>query len=171
MGLPGFQANYTFSESLDDTSVAMWGIPGGASGAAAQAYPQDPRDPSADKGRSNFDVTHMASVSLVQALPLERWRCSPIAWPPFPHRLADLECLPTVTSGIPFTIYSGSEETAAGTNNTGPTRSNQPPHALDHSKCPGGLFRERRGQRSFFYIPIGIEGGTGPNRGRFVLGP
>ena len=45
----GFQASYTYSKSLDDTSAVLGGIfPG--SGPVLQAMPQDPRHPGLEKG-------------------------------------------------------------------------------------------------------------------------
>src|SRR5260370_27583774 len=70
MGL-SFQASYTFSKSIDDTSA----LPGGISGSGSvtlQTLPQDPFNPKADKGPSTFDVTHVFTLSLIQRLPLQR---------------------------------------------------------------------------------------------------
>ncbi len=53
---PLIQVSYTWSKSLDDTSSVLGGFIAGASGASAQAWPQDPFDTRAEKGPSTFDV-------------------------------------------------------------------------------------------------------------------
>ena len=58
-----FQASYTFSKSIDDTSAILGGGPSNA-GVLMQTMPQDPLDPGADKGPSTFDVTHVFSFEL-----------------------------------------------------------------------------------------------------------
>ncbi|HVN78763.1 MAG TPA: hypothetical protein VMW38_07180, partial [Terriglobia bacterium] len=162
----GFQANYTFSKSLDDTSVAMGGFLAGASGAVAQAYPQDPRDPRADKGPSNFDVTHVATVSLVQALPLDHLPAIRSLGGRFTTGWQILN-VSTLTSGAPFTIYSGIQQTGLGTNNTDrPDQINRPVLSTTRN-VREDYFGKGADNPSFFYIPIGIDGGTGPNSGRF----
>lgn len=67
----GLQASYTYSKSLDDTSSVLGGLLG-VSGAILQAAPQNPWDPSAEKGPSTFDVTHVFAASVIQLLPLDR---------------------------------------------------------------------------------------------------
>src|SRR5262249_19384571 len=48
----GFQASYTFSKSLDNSSTVLAGGFGANSGPVLQAPPQDPRKPSLDKAPS-----------------------------------------------------------------------------------------------------------------------
>ena len=67
----GFQSSYTFSKSLDDASAVVLGT-STSSGLTLQAMPQNPWNPGAEKGPSTFDVTHVFTLSLIQALPLER---------------------------------------------------------------------------------------------------
>ncbi len=66
----GVQASYTYSKSLDDTSAVLGGLLGG-SGTILQTAPQNPWDPSAEKGPSTFDVTHVFAASVIQLLPLD----------------------------------------------------------------------------------------------------
>ncbi|MGC2526883.1 MAG: TonB-dependent receptor, partial [Candidatus Acidiferrum sp.] len=66
-----FQASYTFSKSLDDTSAVLGGLPSNA-GVILQTLPQNPLNPEADKGPSTFDITHVFSLSVIQSLPLDR---------------------------------------------------------------------------------------------------
>src|SRR6266849_7479378 len=66
-----FQASYTFSKSLDDTSAIIGGPPVN-SVTILQAPPQNPLDPGADRGTSTFDVTHVFTLSAIQSVPLEK---------------------------------------------------------------------------------------------------
>jgi len=109
----GFQVSYAFSKSLDDTSAVLGGFIAGASGALSQAAPQDPFHTRADKGPSTFDATHALNFSLFQDLhadrvPLVRPLGKPLTkgW--------QLLGIGTFTSGLPFTIYSGQQETGVG---------------------------------------------------------
>ena len=67
----GLQASYTYSKSMDDTSAVLAGLTPTA-GTVLQTSPQDPWNPSAEKGPSTFDVTHVFTLSLIQLLPLDR---------------------------------------------------------------------------------------------------
>jgi len=111
----GFQANYTFSKSLDDVSAILGGL-NGSSGTLQQTAPQDPWNVRAEKGPSTFDVAHVVTLSLVQELPFERWWHSSA----FGHTVIagwQLFGISTLTSGSPFTVYSGVQQTGAGSNN------------------------------------------------------
>ncbi|MCX6629582.1 MAG: TonB-dependent receptor, partial [Candidatus Solibacter sp.] len=68
----GFQASYTFSRSLDDSSSVLGGFVSGSSGTVLQTSPQNPRNLRGEKGPSTFDITHAFSLSVIQQLPLER---------------------------------------------------------------------------------------------------
>ena len=68
----GFQASYTFSKSIDDTSAVIGGFISGQSGAVAQTAPEDPFDARLDKGPSNFDVKNALAFSLFQDLHADR---------------------------------------------------------------------------------------------------
>jgi hypothetical protein len=67
----GFQASYTFSRSLDESSSALGSV-NGSPGIILQTLPQNPWNPRAEKGPSNFDVTHVFALSLIEALPVDR---------------------------------------------------------------------------------------------------
>jgi hypothetical protein len=76
----------------------------------------------------------------------------------------------TITSGSPFTVYSGIQQTGAGT--VGADRPDQiaiPDLSTAHSatRPREDYFGRGADNASFFSIPIGIPGGTGPNSGRF----
>src|SRR4029077_5691004 len=99
----GLQASYTYSKSLDDTSAVLGGL-GPASGTVLQTLPQDPWNPSAEKGPSTFDVTHAFNVSVIQLLPLDRigllqplGRTLTRGW--------QFLNITTMTTGSPFSVY------------------------------------------------------------------
>src|SRR4029077_18412031 len=76
----------------------------------------------------------------------------------------------TITSGSPFTVYSGIQQTGAGT--IGADRPDQ--IGIPDLSSAGSSTRSRdnyfgRGgdNTCFFSIPIGNQGGTGPSSGRF----
>jgi len=110
---PGIQAGYTWSKSLDDSSAVVGGT--GSTGALALTLPQNPFDTHPEKGPSSFDVAHAFSVSAAQDLHLQElgWLAKPrvrewsSGW--------ELLSISTITSGSPFTIYSGIQQTGYGT--------------------------------------------------------
>src|SRR5260370_15692237 len=111
-----FSASYTFSKSIDDTSAVLGGIPGSA-GAVLQTFAQNPLDERAEKGASTFDVRHVFSVSVFQALPFDKVSyLSPVSryvtggW--------QLLNITSILSGPPFTVYSGVQQTSAGAGGT-----------------------------------------------------
>ncbi len=73
-GGPAIQASYTFSKSLDDDSTVIGGFVSGTSGAAAQAWPQDPFNTRAEKGPSTFDIRQAFTLSAIQDLPFTAFR-------------------------------------------------------------------------------------------------
>lgn len=162
----GFQASYTLSKSLDDVSAVLGGFLSGFSGTLQQTAPQNPWNLRAEKGPSTFDVRHVVAFSVVQDLPLDRWWHSNAVM----HTLASgwqLFGLGTLTSGSPFTVYSGVQQTGAGSN-----QADRPDQVGKPVLSTGRTVREDyfglgAANASFFSIPIGLPGGTGPNRGRF----
>ena len=131
-----------------------------------QTLPQDPFHPKADRGPSTFDVTHVFTLNLIQSLPFDRVRfLQPLGktltkgW-----QLLDIT---TLTTGPPFTVYSGVQQTGAGAGGT-----DRPDLLAKPNFSTGRIVREDyfgmgAANRSFFPIPIDIPGGTGPNHGRF----
>src|ERR1019366_2932407 len=111
-GGPALQAGYTWSKSLDDVSGILGGT--GSAGAVGLFSPQNPFDTHAERGPSNFDVAHAFTVSAAQDLHLEDLKfLSSTAqvltkgW--------ELLSISTITSGSPFTVYSGIQQTGYGT--------------------------------------------------------
>ena len=166
-GGPGIQAGYTWSKSIDDVSAVIGGT--GSTGAVALPLPQDPFNTHPEKGPSSFDVTHGFSVSAAQDLHLQelgldgpRARKFAAGW--------ELLSISTISSGSPFTVYSGIQQTGAGTG--GADRPDQvgKPHlstARSATRPREDYFGRGVDNGSFFSIPIGVPGGTGPNQGRF----
>ena len=162
----GFQMNYTWSKSLDDSSSPLpgWFVP--ASNQIAQAPPQDPRNPNVDKGPSIFDITHAVSLNLIQELPFDR-----VAFlRPLGSKLTSgwqFLNISTLASGLPFSVYSGVQQTGMGVD--GADRPDQVgrPVLSTGRKIREDYFGRGDANASFFFIPIDVPGGTGPNQGRF----
>jgi hypothetical protein len=160
----GFSANYTFSKSLDDTSSVLGPSITGA-GNAQLAIPQDPWNPGADKGPSTFDITHVLVFNVIQMLPFDRIH---FLRPLGTHLTSGWQLLniSTLTSGSPFTVYSGIQQSGFGS--AGADRPDQvgSPVFSTSRTVREDYFGLGRDNPSFFDIPINIPGGTGPNQGR-----
>jgi len=166
-GGPGIQASYTWGKSLDDTSqvIAITGL--GSTGAVNVPFAQNPENTHAEKGPSSFDIAHGLGISAAQDLHLESVNfLSPISrkvtygW--------ELLSISSISSGAPFTIYSGIQQTGAGA--MGVDRPNQ--IAVPHLSTARQNRQDYFGQgvnnaAAFFSIPIHVAGGTGPNQGVF----
>jgi hypothetical protein len=161
----GLQVSYTFSKSIDDTSAVLGGT-FGASGVVLQTLPQNPWNPAAEKAPSTFDVRHIFALSIIQLLPLERVHFLQ----PLGNTLIkgwQVLNITTATSGPPFTVYSGVQQTGAGAGGTDrPDLLSQPSFSTSRT-VREDYFGRGLSNTSFFYIPIDLPGGTGPNSGRF----
>ena len=160
-----FQASYTYSKSIDDTSAVPGGI-SGSPGVILQTPPQDPFNPKADKGPSTFDVTHVFTLSLIQRLPLERvgflrplGKTLTKGW-----QVLDIT---TLTTGPPFTVYSGVQQTGVGAGGTDRPDLVAMPDFSTSRTVREDYFGKGAANSSFFVIPINVPGGTGPKQGRF----
>jgi len=161
----GFSVNYTYSKSLDDTSSIFGASPTVQTGNVQLAPPQDPFNPGADKGPSTFDVTHNLAFNIIQVLPFDRVNFLRFLG----SRVTSgwqLVNISTLTSGLPFSIYSGIQQTGYGS--YGVDRPDQvgKPLLSTSRAVREDYFGQGQANRSFFAIPIGIPGGTGPNQGR-----
>ncbi|HEV2136828.1 MAG TPA: TonB-dependent receptor [Terracidiphilus sp.] len=164
---PSLQAGYTWSKSLDNASGVFGGT--GSTGAVTLSSSQNPFDTHPEKGPSNFDATHSFSVSAAQALHLEA-----LSFMPRSGRVLttgwQLLSISSISSGSPFTIYSGIQQTAYGTSGADrPDQIGTPSLSTAHSSTRRreDYFGKGGQNASFFSIPIAIPGGTGPNSGRF----
>jgi len=162
----GLQASYTYSKSLDDTSSVLGSLLGTA-GVILQTQPQNPWNPGGEKGPSTFDVKHVFSASVIQLLYLDRIgflhavpRAVTSGW--------QFLNITTLTSGSPFTVFSGVQQTGVG----GGGGADRPdliaePHLSTTRAVRDDYFGRGANNASFFSVPINIPGGTGPNHGRF----
>ena len=162
----GIQASYTFSKSIDDTSAVFGGFISGFSGAVSQTAAQNPFDTRPDKGPSNFDVRNTLAFSLFQDLHGDRV----VLLRPFGKKLTagwQLLGIGSVSSGLPFTIYSGVQQTGVGSNNTDRPDQIGVPDLSTGRTVREDYFGLGANNASFFHIPIDVPGGTGPNHGVF----
>jgi hypothetical protein len=156
-GGPGIQAGFTLSRSIDDSS----GVIGGG------AIPQNPFDYHAEKGPSSFDATTSFGLSAAQDLHLDR-----VGLFRFTSRKItsgwELLSMASLSSGSPFTVYSGIQQTGAGAGGVDRPDQIAVPHLSTARKVREDYFAEGASNAAdFFSIPIHIAGGTGPNQGRF----
>jgi hypothetical protein len=161
----GFQASYTFSKALDDTSSVLGGYLGQA-GTVLQAQPQNPWDLRAEKGPATFDVAHVFTLSLFQALPFDRVG----ALRPLGKKLTSgwqILNITTLMSGSPFSVFSGVQQTGSGQGGGDRPDLIAQPVLSTGRKIREDYFGQGADNAAFFYIPIGIPGGTGPKSGRF----
>ncbi len=161
----GFQASYTYSKSLDDTSSVLGGLFGNA-GVVLQTSPQDPWNPSAEKGPSTFDVTHVFTFSAIQVLGLDK--VSFLRRVPKPITSGwQLLNITTLLTGSPFTVFSGVQQTGVGAGGADRPDLAEQPHFSTGGTVREDYFGRGPNNTSFFSIPINVPGGTGPNQGRF----
>ena len=167
-GGPSLQASYTVGKSIDDVSTVIGGFVSGASGTLAPAAPQNPFNTRAEKGPSTFDVRHAFAASAIQDLPLRKL----YGFRSLGDRVAggwQLLSIITLTSGSPFSVFSGVQQTGAGSN--GVDRPNQigNPELSTARTVREDYFGLGANNASYFSIPINQPGGTGPNSGYFGL--
>jgi hypothetical protein len=161
----GFEAAYTYSKSLDDTSAVLGGFLN-TSDPVLQAMPQDPHHPALEKGPSTFDTTHVFTLSLIQSLPFDRAGFLR----PVSKKLSSgwqILNITTLTSGPPFSVYSGIQQTGMGLGGADrPDQIGRPVFSTSRT-VREDYFGEGSHNADFFHIPIGVPGGTGPNQGVF----
>ena len=103
---------------------------------------------------------------MIQELPFDRLA----AFRPLGKRVTSgwqLLNISTVASGSPFTVYSGIQQTGVGTTNADRPDLVAQPDFSTARKIREDYFGRGADNASFFNIPIGVPGGTGPNQGRF----
>jgi Carboxypeptidase regulatory-like domain len=161
----GLQASYTFSKSLDDTSAVLGGLFGTA-GVVLQTLPQNPWNPRAEKGPSTFDATHVFTASVIQLVPFDRVSFLRPLGRPLTRGWQFLN-ITTLSSGPPFTVYSGVQQTGAGAGGTDRPDQIARPHFSTSRAIRDDYFGLGANNGSYFSIPINVAGGTGPNHGRF----
>ena len=164
-GGPGVQASYTWSKSIDNASLVLGGT--GSTGAVTSGFSQDPFNTHPEKGPSNFDVTHGFGLSLAQDLHLEQVGFLE----PVSKKATDgweLLSISSISSGSPFTVYSGIQQTGYGSNGVDRPDQIAKPKLSTARKNRVDYFGDGANNATdFFNIPIHIAGGSGPNEGRF----
>jgi len=164
-GGPGIQASYTWAKSIDNTSQVIGGT--GSTGAVASGFSQNPYDARAEKGPSAFDVTHGFGLSLAQDLHLE----SINFLRPISKKFTDgweMLSISSISSGSPFTVFSGIQQTGAGFNGVDRPDQIAKPQLSTARKDRQDYFGQGANNGyDFFSIPAYVPGGTGPNQGRF----
>ena len=154
---PGIQAGFTWGKSIDDSSSVI----------AGGSTPQNPFDYHAEKGPSTFDATTSFSLSAAQNLHLDRLALLRFAGSGITSGW-ELLSIASISSGSPFTVYSGIQQTGAGSNAVDRPDQIATPHLSTARKVREDYFGEGANNAAdFFSIPIHISGGTGPNQGRF----
>ena len=164
-GGPGVQASYTWSKSLDDVSGVIGGGTG-STGAQVQFAPQDPFNTHPEKGPSTFDVGHSFTLSVAQDLHLDSLDLIEAVTKKI-TRGWELLSISTISSGSPFTVYSGLQQTGAGSNGTDRPDQIGKPDLSTARKVREDYFGQGVNNASYFSIPINVPGGTGPNSGVF----
>ena len=164
-GGPGIQASYTWSKSIDNTSMVIGGT--GSTGAVTSGFSQNPYDTHAEKGPSSFDITHGFSLSVAQDMHLDKADfLNPVSkkvtggW--------ELLSISSISSGAPFTVYSGIQQTGAGSNGVDRPDQIAKPHLSTARRDRKDYFGQGGDNGpDYFSIPVFVPGGTGPNQGRF----
>jgi hypothetical protein len=164
-GGPGIQASYTWGKSIDNTSIVLGGT--GSTGAVASGFSQNPFDLHPEKGPSGFDATHSFSLSVAQDLHLDKadWLSA------LPRRVTygwELLSISSMSSGAPFTVFSGIQQTGYGSNGVDRPDQIAKPKLSTARRNRADYFGhgDNNGQ-DFFSIPIDLPGGSGPYQGRF----
>jgi hypothetical protein len=168
-GGPGVQASYTWGKSIDNTSVVLGGT--GSTGAVSSGFSQNPYDTHPEKGPSSFDVAHGFGLSVAQDLHLQ----SVDFLRPVDKRVTDgweLLSISSISSGSPFTVFSGIQQTGAGSNGVDRPDQIATPHLSTARQDRQDYFGRGNvnGQdlnADFFHTPINVPGGTGINHGVF----
>jgi hypothetical protein len=162
----GVQASYTFSKSIDDTSAVFGGFISGSSGAVSQVLPENPFDARLDKGPSSFDIKQALTFNLFQDLHADR----AVFLRPLGKTLTagwQLLGIGTLMSGLPFTVYSGVQQTGVGSSGTDRPDQIGVPDLSTSRTVREDYFGLGTANGSLFYVPINVPGGTGPNHGTF----
>ena len=164
-GGPGVQASYTWGKSIDDTSFVLPGT--GSTGAVTAGTSMNPFDDHTEKGPSNFDVTHSFGLSVAQDMHLE----SVNFLRPVSRKVTDgweLLSISSISSGSPFTVYSGIQQTGYGAGGVDRPDQIARPRLSTGRKVREDYFGQGGNNGlDFFSIPAFVSGGSGPNQGRF----
>jgi len=164
-GGPGIQASFTWSKSIDNTSMVIGGT--GSTGAVTSGFSQNPYDTHGEKGASSFDVTRGFGLSVAQDLHLD----SVGFLKPLSKKITygwEMLSISSISSGSPFTVYSGIQQTGYGSNGVDrPDQIAKPKLSTARADRKDYFGHGANNGTDFFSIPIHLAGGSGPNSGRF----
>ncbi len=164
-GGPGIQASYTWSKSIDNTSQVIGGT--GSTGAVASGFSQNPYDTHPEKAPSAFDVTHGFGLSLAQDLHLQSIDLLSL----ISKKVTDgweMLSISSISSGSPFTVFSGIQQTGAGFNGVDrPDQIAKPQLSTARKDRQDYFGMGGNNGTDYFSIPVHLADGTGPNSGRF----
>jgi len=153
-GGPGILASYTWSKSIDSASNVT-------------GAPQNPFDTHPERAPSSFDTSHGFGLSVAQDLHLE----SINLLRPVSRKITDgweLLSISGISSGSPFTVISGIQQTGVGSKGVDRPDQIATPHLSTARKVREDYFgKGADNATTYFSIPIHVAGGTGPNQGRF----
>jgi Outer membrane receptor proteins, mostly Fe transport len=153
-GGPGILASYTWSKSIDDTSKAM-------------TTPQNPFDMHPERGPSSFDTNHSFGLSVAQDMHLESVRFLRSV----SKKITDgweLLSISGISSGSPFTVFSGIQQTGVGSKGADrPDEIATPKLSTSRATRQDYFGKGVNNAATYFSIPVHVAGGTGPNQGRF----
>ena len=160
----GFQASYTWSKSIDDTSAVLGGFVPGASGPVLQTSAQNPANVRQEKAPSTFDIAQTVSFSLIEDFSLERvarrlGRRFSTGW--------QVMGMSTHSTGAPFTVYSGVQQTGVGSNGADRPDLLKLPQLSTTRTVREDYFGLGANNPSLFSVPVNVAGGSGPYSGRF----
>jgi len=153
----GFTLSYSFSRSMDNSNGF-----GGFGGGGGR---QNPQNGNAEKARSTMPGSRSLSFNISAKLPFDRWVTRG-----FVHRLLSgwqITGIGQYRSGTPFTVVSGIQQTAYGTNGSDRPDQIGTPVLSTGRSVRQDYFGLGAANSSYFYIPIKVSGGTGPYSGRF----
>ncbi|MGD0310434.1 MAG: carboxypeptidase regulatory-like domain-containing protein [Acidobacteriota bacterium] len=151
----GFSLSYTFAKSLDNAG----GFGGGGGGR------QNPQNGSAEKARSSLPGPQNLSFNISAKLPFDRWVSHGLV-----HGLISgwqIMGIGQFRSGTPFTVVSGIQQTGYGSGGVDRPDQIGTPVLSTSRPVRQDYFGMGAANASYFYIPIGVPGGTGPYCGRF----
>jgi hypothetical protein len=164
-GGPGIQASYTWGKSVDDTSTVFGAT--GTTGAVVQGNPQNPYDMHPERGLSTFDVAHGFGLSVAQDMHIE----SISFLQGVSKKITDgweLLSISSISSGSPFTVYSGVQQTGAGSGGADRPDQIAKPHLSTARENRQDYFGNGASNGTdFFFTPTHVAGGTGPYQGRY----
>src|SRR5258708_3648977 len=162
-GGPGIQASYTWGKSIDTTSLVLSGT--GSTGATTSGVSQDPFNLRAEKGPSSFDVNHGFGLSVAQDLHLQSARFLSAV----PQKITygwELLSISSISSGAPFTVYSGVQQTGAGTNGVDrPDQIAVPQLSAARKNRQDYFGMGAANADTYFNSPVHMPGAQGPNQG------